>query len=254
MDKISRLRPRRRESPHSPAFFGGSIAIRLRQRYAVFAPTPGRRYDWHVMDLDQGAESVAERLQLSTAAAYRQRALWIARHILPHEPELRRALLRRAPGGFDIDDIVQEIYARLAGMSTVDHIHSPRSYMFRMATGVMTDYVRHQKVVPIHAVEDIDAAGATSQDPSPETVVVARDQLNLLARLFARLPTRVAEVVTLRRVEGLSQREVSRRLGIPESTVEKRMARGLYLLAQLWETGGNEAPRPTPSASRDTSK
>lgn len=204
--------------------------------------------------MDQGADSDHEdRLQPDRAAAYRQRALWIARHVLPHEADLRRTLMRRAPGGFEVDDIVQEIYARLAGLATVDHIHNPRSYVFRMAAGVMTDYVRHRKVVPIHAVDDIDAAGATSDDPSPEAVVLHRDQLNLLARLFARLPSRVAEVVRLRRIEGLSQREVSHRLGIPESTVEKRMARGIYLLARSWETGGNDTPHTTSSLSRGRS-
>ena len=193
-------------------------------------------------------------LRTDVAAAWRQRAMWISRNILPHEAELRRALRRRAPNGFEIDDIVQEIYARLSALATVDHIQNPRSYVFRMASGVMMDYVRHQKVVPIHAVDDIDAAGGASGDPSPEAVVLHRDQLNRLGRIFAELPPRVAEVFRLRRVEGLSQREVSHRLGVPESTVEKRMARGVYLIARSWETGGSEGAGPTKPLSRKLSR
>lgn len=190
------------------------------------------------------------RLRVLDAVACQQRALWIARNILPQEADLRRTLRRRAPGGLEVDDIVQEIYARLASLATVDHIQNPRSYLFRMAAGVMTDHVRHQKVVPIHAVDDIDAAGAVSQEPSPEAVVLHRDQLHRLVRVFAQLPPRVADVVRLRRVDGLSQREVSQRLGIPESTVEKRMARGVYLLARSWETGGNHPSDTTMSQSQ----
>ena len=196
------------------------------------------------MDQDKGADCRAAS-RANTAAAHRQRAQWIASQILPCEAELRHALKRRAPAGFEIDDIGQEIYARLAGLASVDHIYSPRSYMFRMASGVMMDFVRRQKVVPIHGVDDLDAVGAVSADPSPESVVMHRDQLRLLARLFAKLPPRVAEVFHLRRIEGLSQKQVSQRLGLSESTIEKRMARGVYLIAQSWEVGGNEAARST---------
>lgn len=182
-------------------------------------------------------------------AAHRERARWIARHVLPHEAELRRSLKRRAPAGFEIDDIVQEIYARLAACPSVDHIHNPRSYVHRMAGGVVTDYVRRQKVVPMLAVEDYEAVGATSADPSPEAVVLHRDQLNRLARIFSRLPPTVAEVFRLRRIEGLSQKDVARRLGLAESTIEKRMARGVYLIAQHWEAGGNGEVRSTKSDS-----
>ncbi|RRN63913.1 RNA polymerase sigma factor [Caulobacter sp. 602-1] len=182
-----------------------------------------------------GDTDVEARGRADRATVYRERAQWIARHVLPHEPELRRMLTRRAPVGFEVDDIVQEIYARLAGLASVDHIHNPRSYIFRMASGIAMDFMRRLKVVPITNVEDVDAAGAVDQEPSPEVVTVARDQLRRLARVFAALPPRVAEVFRLRRVQGLSQREVAARLGITESTVEKHMARGVYLIAQGFE-------------------
>ncbi|MBO9544467.1 sigma-70 family RNA polymerase sigma factor [Caulobacter sp.] len=180
-------------------------------------------------------------------AMHRERARWIARHILPYEAELRRALKRRAPVGFEVDDIIQEAYARLAASPSVDHIHSPRSYLYRMAGGIMTDYARRQKVVPMVVVEDYEAIGAASADPSPEAVVLHRDQLSRLKRIFSQLPPAVAEVFRLRRIDGMSQKEVARRLKVPESTIEKRMARGVYLIAQSWETGGNGEARSTNS-------
>jgi RNA polymerase sigma-70 factor (ECF subfamily) len=59
-----------------------------------------------------------------------ERALWLARNILPHEPALRAWLSRRQVAGLDVDDIVQDSYARLSTAGSVDKIHSPRSYMF----------------------------------------------------------------------------------------------------------------------------
>lgn len=195
--------------------------------------------------MTQGADTEDEdEARVGGFAAHRRRARWIGRCILPHEADLRRMLERRAPTGLEVDDIIQEIYARLAAMASIDHIHSPRSYVFRMASGVMTDYLRHQKVVPIHRVDDIDAAGRASEEPSPEEVVVHRDQLGRVVRIIGQLPPRVRDVFKLRRIEGLSQREVSRQLGVPESTIEKRMARGVFLIAQQWETGGSHQAEP----------
>jgi RNA polymerase sigma-70 factor (ECF subfamily) len=56
-------------------------------------------------------------------------------------------------------------------------------------------------------------------------------------------------VFTLRRVYGLSQREVADRLGIAESTVEKHMAKGFLIMLDLFRHGGNEASHPSSSRS-----
>ncbi|MGH7707394.1 MAG: RNA polymerase sigma factor, partial [Candidatus Dormibacteria bacterium] len=45
------------------------------------------------------------------------------------------------------------------------------------------------------------------------------------------LPERTRDVIWLRRVEGLSQREAAGRLGIKESTLESHMCRGVRALA-----------------------
>ena len=51
------------------------------------------------------------------------------------------------------------------------------------------------------------------------------------AEAFDRLPERCREVVWLRRVEELSQKEVAARMGIGEKTVEKQVAKGMRLIA-----------------------
>ncbi len=176
-----------------------------------------------------------------------ERALWLARHVLPHEPMLRAWLQRRVVPGIDVDDVVQETYARLSQIASVEEVRDPRSYMFQAAHSIIASHVRRSRIVPIQAIAHLDALEAPSDEPDPETQALARDELNQLALAIKAMPERIREVFVLRRVQGLSQREVAGRLGLSESTVEKHMSKGFRHLSALFGRGGKAVPR----ASRD---
>ena len=46
------------------------------------------------------------------------------------------------------------------------------------------------------------------------------------------LPPRCRQVVVLRKIDGLSQKEVARQMGVTTETVENQVAKGMRLLAQ----------------------
>jgi RNA polymerase sigma-70 factor (ECF subfamily) len=174
-----------------------------------------------------------------------ERAIWLGRHVLPHEPVLRAWLSRRRLGGLDIDDIIQETYSRLIAAESVQHVHDAKNYTFQVAGSVVIDHLRRMKVVSIASVPDFDYLEVVSEEPSPERQVIDRDELHRLAGMIARLPGKVREVFTLRRVYGLSQREVAQKLGIAESTVEKHMARGFLLMLEQFRDGGKQVVHPS---------
>jgi RNA polymerase sigma-70 factor (ECF subfamily) len=167
-----------------------------------------------------------------------ERAIWLGRHVLPHEPALRAWLQSRRIGGLEVDDVIQETYTRFITMETVSNIQNAKSYAFQTAASVVADHLRRKKVVSISSVTDLDYLGIMSDEPSPEDQLADRDELNRLAMALAALPDRVREVFTLRRVHGLSQREVAEKMGIAESTVEKHLSRGFLLLLELFPYGG----------------
>lgn len=168
----------------------------------------------------------------------REKARWFLRNVLPHEPALRGWLSRRALPGMDPDDIIQEAYTILAEMKTVDTIHYPRAYLFQVARSIITRHVRRTRIVPIHAVDDLERLDHPDDAASPEQHAIDRDELRQLARAIAAMPRKTREAFILRRVEGLSQREIAAQMRISENTVETHISRGIRFLIDWFGRGG----------------
>lgn len=169
----------------------------------------------------------------------RDRSVWLARHVLPHEPALRAWLRRRRVDGLETDDIVQETYAVLAALGSVEHIESPRAYAFQTAQSVILRHLRRARVVRIDALGDLEMLNTPLEEPTPEHQAAARQELRRVSALIEALPSKCREAFTLRKLEGLSQREVAGRMGISESTVEKHIGRALRSLMDAMKNGGN---------------
>jgi RNA polymerase sigma factor (sigma-70 family) len=179
-----------------------------------------------------------------------ERALWLARHILPHEPALRAWLRRRTAIDLDIDDVVQEAYARLATLETVADIRNPKNYLFQTAYSVIATHFRRSRVVSIRAMNEMDASTIMADEPSPERHVQDREELQNIATAIATMPETCRRVFILRRVEGLSQRDVAARLGLTENSVEHHMANGIRFLLDLLGRGGIYGPRSSMTLKR----
>ncbi len=109
--------------------------------------------------------------------------------------------------------------------------------MFTTARHLMTDRLRRARVVSIDAVGDLDALNVLVDEISPEHRLSSRQELTRLSAAIDRLPDRCREVVWLRRVEDLPQKEVALRMGISEKTVEKQVAKGARLIADYFHGG-----------------
>jgi RNA polymerase sigma factor (sigma-70 family) len=156
---------------------------------------------------------------------------WFAAEILPHEGVLVRYLYRVWPNSAEVLDLRQDIYVRVYESARGALPSSPKAFLFATARNLMTDRIRHSRVVSIESTQDFESLNVLVDEVSPERRLAAREELRILARAFDSLSDKCRNVVWLRRVEGLTQRETAHRLGLREGAVESQLARGVRALA-----------------------
>lgn len=177
------------------------------------------------------------------------------------EFEASKTALRRYLGRFfrrpqDVEDLLQETFVRAYAAEARGPILMPRAYLFRVAKHVSLNEIARRKNSDTHSVEDFDdpdVVGSGNQ-PGVEQEVDGRRQLALFANAVAALPSQCRKVLVLKKIEGLSQREIATRLGIAESTVEKHLAKALLLtrdyMARRDASSALDASQPEPPAVR----
>lgn len=176
---------------------------------------------------------------------------WFTREVLPLEPALMRFLRRNWRNESELQDLRQELYVRLYESAGSGLPAQTKPFVFTAARNLLINHVRRARIVPMELVADLDALNIAVDMLTPEREVTARDELRQLQLGLDRLPPRCREVVVLRRVEGLSQREVAVRLGVGEDTVEKQMSFGMRALIDFM-LGGSGKIRRRPGALRKT--
>jgi RNA polymerase sigma factor (sigma-70 family) len=176
---------------------------------------------------------------------------WFATEILPHEGALVRYLSRVWRNSSEVLDLRQDTYVRVYESARIKLPTAPKAFLFAVARNVMTDRVRHNRVVFIDSRQDLDGLDALVDEISPERHLGSRQELLNLARALDSLSDKCRSVVWLRRVEGLSQRQTAERLGLREGAVESHLARGVRALAlAVFGASRRNVPEPTRGRAR----
>jgi len=200
------------------------MTVESRFSLLLFSPPP--RLAVHAKDVGSRG-----RKGCSVAAMEELLDIWFKREILSHEDMLMRFLSRVWPRRDEIPDIRQEAYARVYEAAQKSRPQAPKAFLFATARHLMADRVRRERIVSIQAGGENEYLNVLIDEISPEQRVGASQELARLARAFDRLSPKCREVVWLRRVKELSQKEVAARLGLAEKTVEKHLRTGARLLA-----------------------
>lgn len=162
----------------------------------------------------------------ATAVPTHEHDRWFVEQVHPHDAHLKAYLRGSFPAIRDVDDVVQESYLRVWRRHTLHPIESARAFLFKVARHLALDTLRHERRSPASAVADIAALGVAEERPAVAEVAARNEEIELLLTTIDQLPGRCREIFILRKLHGLPQKEIARRLGISEETVEVQIGRG----------------------------
>jgi len=147
--------------------------------------------------------------------------------------EQRRNLIRyatRITGNRDhAEDVVQEAYLRLGRMARKHHQESPGGYVSRIVRNLAIDRLwrsrRDGEVFAPDGQAALDEMAAVQ--PTPEQVVLSRNELMRLEAALAELPERVRIAVEMHRFGGAKLREIAVELGVSVTVAHELVVTGI---------------------------
>jgi RNA polymerase sigma-70 factor (ECF subfamily) len=154
-------------------------------------------------------------------------ARWFVDEVLPHEDDLRAWLKARFPVVRDVDDLVQEAFTRLLKAHDSGPVVNPRAYLFVISRNLALNQLRHLKYERPEGASEIDPLSIMDEVNSPPETAALKEEFQHLIQAIQSLPERCRQVMTLRKIYGLSQKEVAEKLGISVHTVEAQGSIGL---------------------------
>ena len=156
-----------------------------------------------------------------------------------HQGALRRFISRFVQRTQDIDDVAQEAFMRAYRAEKGRPIEQPKSFLFRIAHNVAITELTKKSHQIIDYIADIDESAVVWLEDSAEEQAMAEELIGIHCEAVAHLPPQCRRVFLMRKVHGMSHKEISVELNISISTVEKHMSKGVRACANFIEQHTN---------------
>jgi RNA polymerase sigma factor (sigma-70 family) len=150
--------------------------------------------------------------------------------------DLVRYFTARLRSATAAEDLIQDLYLRVASLDLADPVENTSAYLYRLASNLMLDRLRSERRSVARDASwlqsrRVEVGGESIADePSPEQAVYARQRLSLTARAIAELPPKTRRAFELHKLQGLTQEETAQTLGVSRKTVEKQISTALQRL------------------------
>src|SRR5882724_5364670 len=170
---------------------------------------------------------------------------------LENEAALKRFLKRFIKSREGADDLAQEAFLRAFAAESEHSIVSPKAFLFKVAKNLALNELAKQSSVTIEPIGDFEDQRVLedSSQPAVDDAIDGRERVRVLARAIAALPPQCAKVFILRKMQGLSQKEIAVRLNISVRTVENHVALGLVRCRAYMRAHGCASDQGTGSVS-----
>jgi len=135
----------------------------------------------------------------------------------------------------DIEDIVQETFIKSYEADLKKKIKYPRSYMLKTAKNLAINHQAKWDNKFNDSLEDFDEPPVQLNTGNFEDEFESKERFLFFCKATDQLSGAVRKCFILKKVYGLSQKEIAQYLELSESTVEKHVAKGLLKSVQYME-------------------
>jgi RNA polymerase sigma-70 factor (ECF subfamily) len=141
---------------------------------------------------------------------------------------------KRVASDADADDVLQDVLLRMhRGLPSLQDETRMAAWMYRIARTSIADHQRARARHPLAKVGELPELLGASEGADEDAV--SRMVAQYLSLLIVRLPSPYREAITLTELEGRSQREAAKMLGVSVSCIKSRVQRGRAKLRELLE-------------------
>lgn len=183
------------------------------------------RTDYHTPSMQETEEQIIERVRNSDKEAFR---------VLfeKFQPTLFRYVLYRLRDADAAHDLVQDAFVRVWQHRMSLKPDAPfLPYILKIGSNLILDNVKYREVRR-RLERDIPAPVASEQDNPEHFLHLTLLEAKVFKIVWTKLAHRCREVFLLSRMEGMSNAEISARLGVSVKTVENHITRALKVLAR----------------------
>ncbi|HLA73732.1 MAG TPA: RNA polymerase sigma factor [Steroidobacteraceae bacterium] len=155
----------------------------------------------------------------------------LADEVGPVRSWLTRYFRRRVQNIAEIEDMVQDVFARMVARDSTEPVEHLGGYVLKTASSVFADWVRRRSshAANLHVSFEPELHGEEEVDPV--RILGGKEELQAATLVLLRLPERTRTVFILRRLEGQRFQDIAAHLGISVSAVEKHMVRAIHQLS-----------------------
>jgi RNA polymerase sigma factor (sigma-70 family) len=136
------------------------------------------------------------------------------------------------------EDLVQDLYLKIAGLDPEAEVRAPEALLYRMAANLMVDHVRSARRSSRRSAEwrtethTVLGGHDVAQDAPADEVVMGKERVRRLAAAVADLPPQMGRAFRLHKLEGMSQAQTAQAMGVSVKMVEAHIAAAIKQLAQ----------------------
>ena len=159
----------------------------------------------------------------------------LAREAAPIRRWLTGYFRRRLRNDDEVEDLVQDVFARIVARDSEAPVEHLGGYVARTAASVLADRARRRSSRHAESHVEFDADWHADEEIDPERVLSGKEDLHAATAVLLSLPARTRAVFVLRRLEGYRHGEIAHHLGISVSAVEKHMVRAIRHLSTEME-------------------